>query len=201
MKEKFVEYNVDKLKKTNKYSDKDIRIYRYGIETFYSLLTKMLAVILLSTILGTLKETLYLIFFYTILRMFAFGIHASNNKTCWIITLSVYGLLPFLIKYLNINSVVYYIICIPFVLSIFLYAPADTPKRPLIHKKKRERNKLITIVSTILLLFLSVIDNRLIIQNAILFAIIMEGICVNPLTYKIAHTQFNNYLYYKKSVV
>ena len=125
MKNKFINYNVNKLKLNNKYSESDLRIYRYGLEATYSMVTKFAVVILIAYFMNTLKETLWLILFYTFIRSFAFGIHASKNLYCWIITLSVYTIVPFIIKNYLLSSYLYYFIFLLrswlFIFDILLY--------------------------------------------------------------------------------
>jgi accessory gene regulator B len=201
VKNKIVNYNVNKLKKKNKYTESQIRIYKYGLEASYSMITKLTVVFILSYFLNTFYETLFLTIFYTLVRSFAFGIHASSNLHCWIITLLVYTLVPLIIKSMYITNIYYYLIFVVCSIIIGIYAPADTPKRPLIHEKKRRRCKLITIIIISMLFILSFIINNFVILYSILWSLIIEAICINPLIYKITNTQYNNYRYYKiKSV-
>lgn len=200
MKKKFVVYCLNQFKKKRDVSSSDERIVSYSLEALYSLITKMLVVVIIAFFIGTLKETLWIILFYSILRTFSFGIHASSNLKCWISTLTMYIVIPLLIKYLYFPINYYYLIFILSSIIIIVFSPADTPKRPLIKEDKRFRNK--AFVSITLCVFLSIsfmISNELIL-NSLLFAIIVQAVCVNPLTYKLTNTQFNNYKYYKKRV-
>ena len=189
MKNKFINYNVNKLKLNNKYSESDLRIYIYGLEATYSMVTKFAVVILIAYFMNTLNETLWLILFYTFIRSFAFGIHASKNLYCWIITLSVYTIVPFIIKNYLLSSYLYYFIFLLTSIIIAIYAPADTPKRPLLNEKKRNRCKIISIINILILLTISIISNDLIIENAIIWTMILQAICINPLIYKLTKTQ------------
>jgi len=42
------------------------------------------------------------------------------------------------------------------------------------------------------------INNNEILNNALLYGILIQIIMINPLTYKITKTKFNNYKYYHK---
>jgi accessory gene regulator protein AgrB len=77
--------------------------------------------------------------------------------------------------------------------STALWAPADTPKKPIINKKKRIFDKIITLLLATILLFISFISSNTLINNSIFFAYIMGTVAICPLTYKIFGIPYNNY--------
>lgn len=178
-------------------SEKDKKIYRYGMECLYNLFTKTFVILLISLLIKTTKEYLLLIIFYSFLRSFAFGIHASNSKNCWISTLTIYIGGSLLIKYLTIPK--YIIIIAWMICTIFfiLWAPADTPKRPILKVSKRRNLKIKALIMIFIYYFLICFCNNQAILNAIFLSMILEGGCICPLIYKITKTPFNNFIYYK----
>ena len=92
----------------------------------------------------------------------------------------------------------------PFLLSIIgtilllIYSPADTEKRPLIHKKKRIIYKILTTTISTIYTILNIITKDNILSNIITFSILLEAIIVLPISYKLFGLKYNNYLNYKE---
>lgn len=201
MKEKFINHVILLLNKNRQYTNLDNIKFKYALQMIYTTVTKVTVILLISLLLNTLKETLLLMLFYSVLRGFAFGIHAKNNIYCWIISLLTYGVVPLMIKYFVFPiwaKILMSIIC--FIL-LALFAPADTPKKPMLHQKGRHANKIAVIIVALICISLLFLVRITIFQNAIIFALVIQSICVCPLTYKIFHVPYNNYKYYKKKTV
>lgn len=197
MKEKFVNYMLNYLAKSKNYSKSQMAKFKYSLEALYSLVTKMSVVIILAIILKTITPVLWFLLFYTLIRMCGFGLHASKNIYCWIITLSVYVIIPYLITNVRFNNI-FYIIFSFSALCIVLFCPADTPKRPLTHKKKRLLNKYLVVLTCLIYLLLVLFIENGIIKYSILYSLIVQALISNPLVYKLFGVTFNNYKYHKK---
>ena len=198
MREKFAIRSLEYITTFYSYDNQHLEKLKYGLEAFYSFATKTGAIILFSIILGTFKETMLLIFFYTLLRSFAFGIHASSNLACWLITIPVFGIAPFIAKILIIPDYMKIFIIFIGILTFLFYAPADTYKRPLVNSIKRMRGKLLSLIAILPLQAIILFSSNQIIANLALFAIIFQIICIIPITYKIFKMPYNNYQTYKK---
>ena len=198
MKEKFINLSINFISKYQECDDLKLKRLKYGLEGIYSLIVKISVVILISIITKTLTETLLFILFYAGIRTFSFGWHANSNIACWITTLLIYNVILYFI--INIDYPIYigYIILGISLISMLLWAPADTPKRPLIRKKQRLKSKILSIIVLLLytIIYMTINSNPL--KNIILYALLVQTILINPITYKITNTRFNNYKYYKK---
>lgn len=199
MKEKFINLSINFISKYQECDDLKLKRLKYGLEGIYSLIVKISVVILISIITKTLTETLLFILFYAGIRTFSFGWHAKSNIACWITTLLIYNVILYFI--INIDYPIYigYIILGISLISILLWAPADTPKRPLIRKKQRLKSKILSITVLVLYAVIYVTINSNPLKNIILYSLLIQTILINPVTYKITNTRFNNYKYYKKS--
>ena len=199
MKEKFINSSINFISKYQECDDLKLKRLKYGLEGIYSLIVKISVVILISIITKTLTETLLFILFYAGIRTFSFGWHAKSNIACWITTLLIYNVILYFI--INIDYPIYigYIILGISLISILLWAPADTPKRPLIRKKQRLKSKILSITVLVLYAVIYVTINSNPLKNIILYSLLIQTILINPVTYKITNTRFNNYKYYKKS--
>ncbi len=198
MKSAFVNHSLNYLIKNNACDEKQIHIFRYTLESLYSLITKTSVVLLLSIFLKTFSITLTTILLYSILRGFAFGMHASKNIYCWIITLTVYIAGPLLIKYFTLPIESIYLCFGIGLIAFLLWAPSDTPSRPLLNKKKRMANKMITISLALFYIGSSISINNANFYEIICFLFLLETICICPFTYKVFHVPYHNYKYYKK---
>ena len=200
MKEQIINNTVNLIKKNKVCSETDLKIYRYGMECIYTLITKTLVVFLISIIIGTTKEFLLMLIFYALLRTYAFGIHASSNIACWISTIAIYIGGSIFIKYLAIPKFIIAITWMITAIFFILWAPADTPKRPILKVKKRRKLKIKSLIVIAIYYLLIYFINNQTILNALFLSMVLEGSCICPLLYKILKTPFNNYINYKKGL-
>lgn len=201
VKKSFIEKSVNLIKSRKELNTIEEKKIRYGLEAFYNLITKTVVLIILAVIFHLVLELFLLSLIYSTLRLYGFGLHAKTSLQCWITTLPVYLGGCLIIKYLIIPSEIASIIWVFGFLSFLLFAPADTPARPLIHKEKRIRAKILSIGILLGYLFIYLYNFSAILNNAILYALLMESIVINPLLYKITGTTFNNYKYFQKTSV
>lgn len=188
MKEMFLNYCMNRIK--TKENDKiKLEEIKYGLESFYTTITKAIFIIILSIILNTFTETILLLLFFNIMRLTSFGMHASKSYICWISSIAMFNFLPILLRYITIEK---YIVSIIVIVLIFLYAPADTKKHPLVNKIKRKVLKYISTINTIILCIIAITINNSV-SNLIMAAIISEVVLILPITYKIFHLEYNNY--------
>lgn len=198
MKSSFVNRSLNYLVKNNVCNDKQINIFKYTLESLYSLITKTGVVLLLSIIFKTFAITLITILLYSFLRGFAFGVHASKNIYCWMITLTIYIFGPLLIKHFIFPIEFIYLSFGIGLLAILLWAPADTPSRPLFDKKKRTMNKIFAVTLSIIFILTSFYFNNANYYEIVSFLLLLETICICPLTYKLFNIPYRNYQNYKK---
>lgn len=200
MKKKFIESTIIKIKKKQEVSELQEKRYRYGLEGFYNLFTKLVALTIISILLNTFVEFILLTITYSLYRLYGFGIHAKTSLQCWFTTLPIYITGCLFIKYGSISNIVSISLWIIGFISFLLFAPADTPARPLIHKDKRIRAKILSLIILTVLAILYYCCSFIIIKNTLIYSLLMEVISINPLTYKIFHTPFNNYKTYQITV-
>lgn len=193
MRESFANKNLEYVCKYKEYSELDKIKIKYGLEVLYTIITKTIGILLISFLLKSFKETIVLMLLYTSLRLFGHGIHAHKSSQCWIASILCYGIFPLLMKYVIIKHKYILILWIFAFICFTIWAPADTPKKPLINKRKRLLCKIGTLTSSIILLIVSFISNNQLINNGIFYSLIMNIIVINPLTYRLFNIPFNNY--------
>ena len=169
---------------------------KYGLEGLYLNITKIVIITSLAIVFGIFKEYILILFLFNILRFTGFGIHASKSWMCWVSSTIVFIVMPLLCKYVILPNHISWIIALICLLIFVLHAPSDTPKRPLIRKKRRVIYKVSTaLVSLIFIFIIYKTDNNLV-HNAILASMIIEAVLIHPLTYKIFNIPYNNYKSY-----
>lgn len=194
----FVVSKCMKLIKNNKpeLNETELEIIQYGLHGLYLSLTKIIVLIIISYFLGQLKEYIIFSLLFGILRMNSFGMHAKKSWMCWVTTIPMLIILPFLAKNIAINNIIKAILGIPLILHIFKYSPADTHKKPIINKDIRRKYKIkATIVATTYVIA-SLFINNVFISNSLILSLILISILISPITYKIFNLPYNNYLKY-----
>ena len=197
MKKVFLNACINAIKDNNSSIDNEkLDEIRYGLEGLYLTITKATVIFTITLLFGTFKEMLIMLFVFNVLRKTGFGIHAKKSWQCWISSLSIFVILPYIAKIVTIPLVIKKILSIISIILMLLYAPADTVKRPLINKRKRLIWKTLSVINCSILVIILLLTKNNTMSNLLLFGIYTEVIFINPLTYKIFKLPYNNYLNY-----
>lgn len=196
MKDLLINSAMTNINKYYDYDDVKLAEIRYGLASLYLTLTKTIVIFTLSYLLGYIKPLLILMALYSVLRLFGFGVHAKKSIHCWISSLIIFLILPYLCIILTINYKVKVTLGMICVILLGFFAPADTEKRPLINKKRRITYKVISVLLGLIyiVLFTFIKDNT--VNNCILISLMLETFVVLPITYKLFGVSFNNYKNY-----
>jgi accessory gene regulator B len=198
MRKWFLDSAIKNIKKNYpQYSDTKIEEIKYGLESIYILVTKMIIIFSISYFLGILKEVIILTALFVGIRNVAFGIHASNSITCLIISSIVFMGAPYLAREITLSPHTMLVVASICVVLYIIYAPADTKKRPLVNKRKRLIFKTMTIIIGIIYIFGLVFIANDYLKNLILFSLIIELLMILPITYKLFGQSYNNYKNFK----
>ena len=201
MKKKFIESSIALIKQNKNVDELEEKKLRYGLEGFYNVSVKTIVMFILAIFLNIVPQYISLILVYSSLRLYGFGIHMKTSTQCWLTTVPIYIGGCLLIKYVTFSNFISIFIWLFGFLSFLLFAPADTPARPLIHLDKRRRAKILALlILSSYFIFFYCIQSTLV-KNIILYGVIMESICINPIIYKLFHTPFNNYKSFVKNTI
>ena len=200
MKKIFLESSIKLIKKYNNYSDEQIEIIAYGLEGIYLTFTKAIVIFALAFALGVFKDVILLLISYNVIRTQAFGIHASKSIYCLISSLIMFIGGAFLCKYIIIPLWLMIIIAVICTICLFLYAPADTYKRPIVNVKKRRRFRIISTILGVIYTILIIVFKDSVIANYMLIGMFLGVIVILPITYKIFNMPYANYKTYNYGV-
>ena len=172
MRSKIINNIMKLIKKYNNFDNKKLQEIKYGIETIYLTIIKTIVFIILSLFINTIKELLLFILFYGLIRLTGFGVHAKKSIHCWIVSIIIFILIPILIKYSILSNTIIYTLLLISNIFIILYAPADTPKRPLKNKKKRIIYKIITTIIGVIYTIIIIKTNNNLFKYSLLYSLI-----------------------------
>lgn len=175
------------------YSDSKIDEIRYGLESIYLSLTKVIVIIFITLLLGIFKEAVIVLLFFNVLRSTAFGIHATKSWMCWVSSIILFIGIPYFCLYIDIPNIIYYIMLVFSILCYILYAPADTKKRPLVRKNRRIKFKVFTLIFALIYLVIFFNTHSIFIKNVIVSTMILEAVLIHPLTYRVFNLPYKNY--------
>ena len=176
MKKKFIESSIRLIKNNKRVDELEEKKLRYGLEGFYNVFVKTIVMLVLAVVLDIVPEYVLLILVYSTLRLYGFGIHMKTSAQGWLTSVPMYIGGCILIKYVTFPEYISVIIWIFGFLSFLLFAPADTPARPLIHKEKRIRAKILSILILIGYFVIYHYVDITVIKNVILYVVLMESV-------------------------
>lgn len=198
MKEVIINKAITNIEKYNNYSDTKLKEIKYGLETIYLTIFKITVITIINLILGSLKELLLIFLFYGLLRLTGFGLHAKKSSHCWIASLSIFVILPNIIKLVTLPKILQISLSTIGLLLLAIYAPADTKKRPIINKRKRIVYKVSTIFITMIYILYIIFTNNVYISNILMISILIQTFLVLPISYKLFGLEYNNYKKYER---
>lgn len=200
MKTLFLNNSLNFLKKYNDYSEDEIEKLLYGLEGLYLTITKLVVIVLVSLLLGILKQVTIILILFNIIRYFGFGVHAGKSWHCLVFSLSLFVLLPYLLLEIDLSKNIILILGIINIIMYLIFAPADTIKRPFFNKKKRLIRKVLTTLIGILYLVISLIIDNVEVSTMLSIAMMIQSIVICPISYMILGQPYNNYKKEKREV-
>ena len=198
MKNKIINSCLNVIKKNYpQYDQEKISIIKYGLESIYILITKLIIISIIACILGLFKELIIFLLIYNIIRTFSFGLHATKSWICLVSSTLVFILVPLVCKYIYIP--IWYKVTIGIILMILFYknAPADTKKRPIVSKNRRLFFKYCSVLICILFIYLSIFIDNMFISNCFILSLVVQSFMISPSVYKLFGLPYNNYLSYQ----
>lgn len=199
MKKFIINKCMNYIKKYNNCSDIRLKEIEYGLVSIYLTFSKMIIISIMALILGIFKEMLIFMLFFNILRIFGFGLHATKSWICLLSSSLIFIGIPTICINININIYLKIIICCLNIIFMYKNSPADTYKRPIVNKKRRETYKIICTILAITFSFIAILIKSEFISNCLIFALILENALISPLVYKLFKLPYNNYITYLKT--
>lgn len=180
-------------------SETDYENTTYALEILLINLFKSVQVYVAALLFGVFFETFIMNLAYVLLRIHAGGWHARSSRNCSIFGLVVFVGGPLLLKYsLFAFSFKWMLLLSAIILLIvFLYAPSDTEKNPLVSISDRKKKKRRAFVSALAILCVSLFWVTAPVGTLMILGLIVESILIHPFFYKINKRSYKNYENYE----
>lgn len=188
------------IKKQNAYTNEQLEVIQYGLESIYILITKLLFITFLAYLLGMLYEYFVFLLIYNLIRMPSFGLHATKSWICLVTSSLVFLIMPVIAKYLILPIYIKSIMGAIALLLVYKNAPADTEKRPIVNATRRLTYKYISVFVAFILLMSSLILPNIFIGNSCFWVIIVQCFMISPTIYELFGLPHDNYLNYPKTL-
>lgn len=182
------------VKNNTNYNETKLKEIKYGLESIYLTISKLIIISLISFLLGIFNEMIIYMIIYNILRMPSFGLHATKSWICLLSSTILFIGIPYLCMLTSVPVIFKIIIGILGICFMFKNAPADTKNKPIVSKKRRQTYKFISTILTIIYAFLAILIKDKFICNCLIFSIIMQNFMISPAIYKIFKLPYNNYI-------
>lgn len=197
MRERIVQKLVSYIhKKDSNYSDEQLEVIQYGLEGIYILITKSIVIFTVAYLLGIIKEVFLFTLLYNVIRMPSFGLHATKSWMCYLSSLIIFLILPYVCKTITFDPLLKAILGAISIILIYKNAPADTVKRPIIDPKRRRNYKIISTIIAITFAFLSITIKNNFLSNTFVISILLQNFMISPYIYQLFHLPYDNYKSY-----
>jgi accessory gene regulator B len=193
---KFVISSILKLirKYQPDYDEPTINKIKYGLESIYIFVTKTVFIFFLAFLLDIVLELFIFMALYNIIRMPSFGLHASKSWICLVFSTTVFLTSTYLCQIIKLPIIIKGMVGIICILLIFKNAPADTHKRPIVSKKRREVLKFISTIIAIIFVIIAFLNINNFVSNSLIFTLVIQCFMISPLVYRLFKLPYNNYL-------
>lgn len=196
--------NLLKLLSDEKDTCEQKEILLFGITRIVEDVPKYIALILISLFLGVIKELAIVYGVIITYKSFVGGVHLKTNIGCFVWTLisnlaCIYipMLLDFAIKELTLMYIIVYVFSIYIIIT---YVPADVPEIPIVNKKRRIRDKIMSFIMLNMLYLIAILFIKNTYYSSIIIITIFNiDIMTIRLIYKLFKNEYGYETYIPKS--
>ncbi len=148
---------ADKLIEYNTINSDDRDIYEFGINQIFTTFLNLITVLIIGTLMHSIKESVFFFAAFIPLRIFAGGIHSKTPLRCYIYSSIIVVAVLLAMRYLSIPFLIYCLLYGMAGIIILAFSPVEDKNKPLDSLEKKVYRKRTIIVFTaesfILLIF------------------------------------------------
>lgn len=166
----------------------------FGLQNIIGEFPKIFVLFLIAFILKIGWLTIF--FFFAILpyRTFSGGFHLKTHIGCIIGTSVFFCGNVLLSKYLIFPTQITYIIAVGIwifsMIMIRLYAPADTENIPIISKKQRKKQQILSYITMTLTILAGILVQNSVITNILVYGVLLQSLSISRIAYKITNNKY-----------
>lgn len=179
--------------------DERAEVINYGLQNIVGEIPKIFIMLAVAYILKVFWLSLFTLIVIIPYKSASGGVHLKTHIGCIIFTNLFYCLIPFVSQlFVLSNGLKYIIVAIVWIfgmIMIKLYAPADTENVPILSKKDRKRNKILSYVtfSIALIASLFIKDNTL--ANIIIISYFVQTLTITKIAYILTKNKYGYEVY------
>lgn len=203
--DKICKFLTDKIRKEMpEMDDEKAEVINYGLQNIIGEIPKTFLVLIIAYFLGIWKETLITFLLLIPYKNASGGFHLKTHLGCILGTTIFYCGIPFLSKVIILNGILKYMI-IAFVwvfgmIMIRLYAPADTENVPILTKKDRKRQQIISYITFSIGMLVAGIIQYHMISNILILGYFLQTLMITKLAYRLTNNKYGYEVYGDTSI-
>lgn len=200
MVDRICNYLTNKIKnKVTDVNEEKAEIINYGLHLLIGEIPKTFIFIAIAAILGVLKE-----FFITVIVIFPYravsgGFHLKTHLGCIVGTSLCYCGIPYVSKVINFTEPVKLsLIILTWIFGMMmckLYAPADTENIPILRKKDRKLDRILSYIILTITLAIGLLIKNNTISNIIILGMLTQSMMITRIAYKITNNKYGHEVY------
>lgn len=184
--------------------DEKAEIINYGLQNIIGEIPKTFLVLIIAYFLGIWKETLITFLLLIPYKNASGGFHLKTHLGCIIGTTTFYCGIAVLSKFVILSGILKCIVIVSVwifgMCMIKLYAPADTENVPILTKKDRRRQQVISYITFSIGLLIAGIINYSVVSNIIIFGYFLQSLMITKLAYRLTNNKYGYEVYGDTSV-
>ena len=174
--------------------DERAEIINYGVQLIIGEIPKFFIMIAIAFLLGVAELSILSFLIILPYKMFSGGFHMKTHIGCIVCTTLIYSGNVFLSKIFVLpQDVKFFVTLFNFVfglIMITLYAPADTENVPILSKKERKKQNLLSYITFTTILIISLFIKDEIISNMCIYGMFIQTLCITPIAYKLTKNKY-----------
>ena len=195
----FTLFILEKLRAQSFMTEEEFENVQYSLEILLINILKSIQVYFISFLFGLLFETFIMNLAYVLLRWYANGWHAKSSIACSLFGIATFVGIPFVLQETSFTLSTPWILILSgiILLCVFLYAPADTEKNPLVSVSERKKKKLFALISAFTIICVSLFLVGAQVGTLLIIGLLVEILMIHPLFYKLNKRSYKNYENYQ----
>lgn len=179
--------------------DEKAEVIHYGLQNIIGEIPKTFFVLILSCFLGIGKETLMTFLLLIPYKNASGGFHLKTHLGCIVGTTIFYCGVASISKVVILSGIIKYALIASIwifgIIMITLYAPADTENVPILTRKERKKQQIMSYVTFSVGLLIAGVIHYDLITNIILLGYFLQTITITKLAYKLTNNKYGYEVY------
>ena len=198
--DKFCDYLTIKIRKENPdIDDERAEVINYGIHLIVGEIPKFFIIMGVALLLGILDLTILAYFLVLPFRGASGGFHLKTHIGCIVGSIIFFCGIGLLGKYLILGTTVKYIVSFAIwafgMITVKLYAPADTENVPIISKNERKKRKIESYITLTLSIVIALFIKNGVISNIIIYGMLFQSISITRFAYNLTNNKYGYEVY------